>query len=358
MTGYYRLVLAWMVVAEHTWGFPGDRWPNVGLVAVAVFFFISGYLMPLAFDRNYHEGDFWRRTGSFLWNRFLRIYPVYWLALLIMIGIYARFAKLEWPFALAHPSVFLKNIGLLSLSQAELWGHDLRFIGPAWTLDVELQYYLLVPFLVAFFGRWPRAALMVFGLASLPGLLLFLAPSESRGLMRSLVVWFPVFALGFAFAHCREPLRSRGMLRLVIAGAAVLLLAAAAAGFSLVHAETLPTISLILAAALILTARLRLPHDTLAGDLSYLVYIFHPLITNLNFAGRPFKLAGIPDPGYWPLLIANLVIATAIAYAVDVLIMRRLSAYRMRFKSGEGAAALAERSDIDLVPVLEAKPAK
>lgn len=144
--GYVRLLLALAVVAVHSAGYPHGRLLDIGLVAVAVFFFISGFNMPLAFERNYAVGTFSKRTQHFLVNRLLRIFPPCLFALFLMLlalmfshGSALREAK-------AEPIIFLQNFVLLSLNQVWLWGQDVRFIGPAWTLDVELQYYLLLPF--------------------------------------------------------------------------------------------------------------------------------------------------------------------------------------------------------------------
>ena len=82
--GTWRLVLAWLVVANHT---PGLKEIStnleIGKVAVATFFFISGFLMPLTFDTHYRRYGTLAGSRKFYVNRFLRIYPIYWASLVI-----------------------------------------------------------------------------------------------------------------------------------------------------------------------------------------------------------------------------------------------------------------------------------
>ena len=48
--GAFRLALALVVVGGHTPQYP-ETWPDISGIAVSVFFFVSGFLMPLAFGQ-------------------------------------------------------------------------------------------------------------------------------------------------------------------------------------------------------------------------------------------------------------------------------------------------------------------
>ncbi len=78
---FLRLVLALTVVVDHTieLGRFGDaeiHTTSIGEFAVYGFFGISGYLIAASASRN--------GTGRYLWQRFLRIFPGFWVCLLVV----------------------------------------------------------------------------------------------------------------------------------------------------------------------------------------------------------------------------------------------------------------------------------
>lgn len=75
MFGLYRLILAAMVLFQHF----GDMAP-IGAFAVKGFFCLSGFLMTMLMDTVYRD-----RLAAFTVNRFLRLYPTYWVASLLAI---------------------------------------------------------------------------------------------------------------------------------------------------------------------------------------------------------------------------------------------------------------------------------
>jgi len=80
---FIRLILALMVVFSHALtigSFGSENFlgkTSLGTVAVYGFFGLSGFLIAGSASRN--------RVGRFLWQRFLRIYPAFWICI-IMIG--------------------------------------------------------------------------------------------------------------------------------------------------------------------------------------------------------------------------------------------------------------------------------
>lgn len=108
---------------------------NFGKFGVAVFFLVSGFVIPYTLER---QGS----VKLFLINRFFRLYPLYWLSLLAFVvlwrlGIvfqptdyYAEFAR--------H---FARNLAL----NATMFQESLRIpdaIAVYWTLAIELAFYL------------------------------------------------------------------------------------------------------------------------------------------------------------------------------------------------------------------------
>lgn len=177
--GFLRLLLAMVVVIGHTpTSLHGQAAP--GSVAVQAFFIISGFYIALILNRKY---SFPGATPIFYQQRYLRLVPMYWLsvlATLLVCVVYGRLAhapvgKLAvW--AEKGGSLSFSTITALCASQVSMFGLDgLMFAGigdtghlfftadwaketlpavrfmlvpPAWSLSVELLFYLSAPFLV------------------------------------------------------------------------------------------------------------------------------------------------------------------------------------------------------------------
>ncbi len=119
-----------------------------GYFGVSAFFVLSGYILTHA-----HPGQLLqaRTLLNYFISRLARIYPVYLLALLITL-----------PLA-AHELTLKSSTAVLLMIQA--WGNSYSDYGygwlfQAWTLSVEMGFYLLFPFLVTAVRRLPTAALV------------------------------------------------------------------------------------------------------------------------------------------------------------------------------------------------------
>ncbi len=175
-----------VVVVYHAglMGFPMpgrvDRW---GWIGVDLFFVLSGYLIggqllaSLAREKPINLRRFFAR-------RALRIMPAYFLILAIYIFLpsWREYPDMYpwWKFL-----VSVQNIGL----------HGGTAFSHAWSLAVEDQFYLALPFILLFVNRWPRAAIIIPCLIFFGGILLrtFLAwqnPAEGFGVsFRAFQAW-------------------------------------------------------------------------------------------------------------------------------------------------------------------------
>ena len=133
----FRLFLAWSVLAFHSNIF---AIPFAGPIAVWCFFLISGFLVS-----NILYGCYAGRPGAFLQNRFLRIYPTYWAALAIGFIIlaydpigYGEFV-LDANIPLSYES-FINNLFIFGI----LPNASQTVVPPAWSLAIELHWYLLL----------------------------------------------------------------------------------------------------------------------------------------------------------------------------------------------------------------------
>jgi peptidoglycan/LPS O-acetylase OafA/YrhL len=116
---------------------------DLGKYAVALFFMVSGFLVPSTL----------RVPGAtvsgFVRHRFFRLYPVYWLSIalqLLALLLLGRLAELNWPNVLAN------------LTMAQGFVGQPNLIGVFWTLQIELVFYL-VCVVLALSGRLDRPRL-------------------------------------------------------------------------------------------------------------------------------------------------------------------------------------------------------
>lgn len=146
--GAFRLILALFVVASHL-----SRY-EIGRPAVFVFFMLSGYWVMKMFAEKYKPAaDVW----VFYLSRWLRI----WLPFAVVFSAvyFLRFGLAERP----DPEVQTKLWGILLLGIATT---NLDVLGVSWSLDIEIQFYLLIP-LIYFSIRRVPLAVFIFGAAVL-----------------------------------------------------------------------------------------------------------------------------------------------------------------------------------------------
>lgn len=158
---------------------------QLGFLGVDVFFLLSGAVIALS-----ALGKPW---SAFAQNRFLRIFPTYLLAVILVIFI-RDFA--------AHPSG--RASALSSLSGLQLWIGGPSILGAAWTLAVEVWFYGLVTFLIwrtkILTAEKVRLAAMVFMVISIA-----VAPLDFKPLdYLVLGNWAGYFALGALLSVTRN----------------------------------------------------------------------------------------------------------------------------------------------------------
>jgi exopolysaccharide production protein ExoZ len=120
--------------------------------AVDLFFVMSGFILML---NNYRHMGKINKVFPYMLKRFIRIFPVYWICLFIVLIIYkvwnpaiAKSYAYDIPF-------FINNIFLLK----EPW-----LISPAWFISIEIYLYIL--FVVVFVFKRVKNLLIFFGIYS------------------------------------------------------------------------------------------------------------------------------------------------------------------------------------------------
>jgi peptidoglycan/LPS O-acetylase OafA/YrhL len=160
--GLLRILLALSVVLNHLGPIFGFTLLN-GKIAVESFFIISGFYMSLILNEKYIK-----KNGSYrlyITNRFLRIYPVYWFVLALtfifmltqnsMRPLLFQYFNNFAPFgSLSVFSTFtqyiFKNVFIFSTVDYFVLIpkiYDRLLVGQAWTLGIELTFYLIAPFI-------------------------------------------------------------------------------------------------------------------------------------------------------------------------------------------------------------------
>ncbi len=110
-------------------------WLNLGAFGVALFFLISGFVIPISLERMTPVG--------FLVARAFRIFPTYWFALAIELGVVAL-SGAYWhrPFGTAAGTIVSNAFLVNDIANAP----TIDFVN--WTLAVELKFYALMTVLI------------------------------------------------------------------------------------------------------------------------------------------------------------------------------------------------------------------
>lgn len=119
---------------------------------VELFFVLSGFLLFLPFARAIIAGDHWPSVGQFYVRRALRILPGYY----ILIPMFLLLAHLfPYGVALRHAGSLPVLLGLALMYDFQNDASNLvtGFDGPLWTLAIEWQFYLLLPWLAHALAR-------------------------------------------------------------------------------------------------------------------------------------------------------------------------------------------------------------
>jgi peptidoglycan/LPS O-acetylase OafA/YrhL len=199
-----RAIAAFAIVFTHTasvTNFNSDNYLghftarlNIG---VALFFLLSGFLLYRPFVAARYEGRPPIRIRDYTRRRVLRIVPAYWVALTLLAlwpGLIA-FWDGPWWRSYLFTQIYYKE-GIIS-----------QGIFPAWTLCIEISFYLALPFLAVAIGRIAKtrvgvelALLAALGGASMIVRSALQGAGGSYVLQNTLVCYLLWFAIGMAMA--------------------------------------------------------------------------------------------------------------------------------------------------------------
>ncbi len=167
-------------------------------VGVTIFFLLSGFLLYRPFVSARERGTPPVRWRDFYRRRLLRIVPAYWVALTLLS---------IWP---GLPGFGEHTWRYYTFTQIYWLDSSTQGIGPAWSLCIEMSFYLVLPLLAAAIARLVgrsahrlRADLGVLAVLALASAVLRSVVKAEGGIhvvSTTLLTYFDWFAIGMALA--------------------------------------------------------------------------------------------------------------------------------------------------------------
>lgn len=297
--------LAVVLYHAHTWMIPSVLYPgaviwrffDAGHAGVELFFVLSGFIMMLS-----HGADFGRpnRFSLFLEKRFIRIYPVYWVALSALI--------------VGHLIMGIKDDSQTAIQDiifafALLPTENNSILTVAWTLSHEILFYLIFGFFIInrSIGLY---AIVFWALSSILHTVIFVF-DVIDGSDYPLNFFFSPFALlfvgGMICARHYARLSPKGATALLLVGLiATVVIGYTDVVFDVPERQGAWPVFYGLAAMAILSAgaaleghgRLAVPRAvTYLGDASYSIYLAHaPAMMFLSLVALKLGLAPLLSP--------------------------------------------------------------
>jgi peptidoglycan/LPS O-acetylase OafA/YrhL len=276
-----------------------------GEFGVELFFLISGFVITMTLDRS-------KCASDFLVARFSRLYPAYWVAVLL-----STFVLVEAAGPFDVPSA--RQVAF-NLTMVQGFFHVPSVDGVYWTLEVELLFYALALalFTTGYLRRLEKPLLIWLALAALfasPLWDAYVDPLPLTGGLAKLLIlpYAPFFAIGILFHRLYRGegsrLRNHGLMALALA--------------IVVFTAPLAMVAVTLAGCLAFSKLtrggipfLRLPPLVFLGTISYSLYLVHQKMGHIVMA----KMAdhGV-DPAYGLIVAAliSIAVATALTFLVE-----------------------------------------
>jgi len=329
--GLFRYVLALTVFIHHLTRL------SIGNMAVYVFFVLSGYWIARMWTGRYGKSE--RPFSTFYLSRSLRLIPTF-----VMVNF---FTVLVWLFVLKQDIVEASQDNLLHavISNTLIVGYaslETQFLVPAWSLDIEIQFYILAPILVPLILRWPVQALVASALLAIGAFATFgndLILAGGHGTILAYLVFF-IVGMATALMKWRVP---AWLSRISLGGgfAIILLIIAIAPLRDLLIGGVGPhgalfAYNLDLNAALALvfapfalstTQNKSGPIDSMFGDMSFVIYLVH--WSAVLIVGD--RYGSLPAIERLPYVAAAVFLSMLVAYVMWQFFDRPINRWRASF---------------------------
>ena len=269
------MVLIGHVIAEtrHYFGialpFSGLPWSR----GVDIFFVISGFIITLSAQRLWGQPD---AARQFLWRRFIRVVPLYYLFTSLMVA-----ALFAFPGGVKNTQLDPVQIitSYLFIPYARYDGRIAPVLSLGWTLNYEMFFYGIVAITLVLPGRFGLNAviLVISGLSTIG--LIFAPELTAFSFWTNPTIMAFVFGVLIARAHLAGLAPQRGGVLVLALGLGMLIaLNALAPEMPRFVTSGLPAAIIVSAPVLFSTQSYALPTGLLLGDASYALYLSHRFV--------------------------------------------------------------------------------
>ncbi|MDE2025542.1 MAG: acyltransferase [Patescibacteria group bacterium] len=312
--GTLRIILAISVMIDHMGSVFGYSLIG-GNMAVQSFFIISGFYMSLILNEKYIG----KSKSYFLYisNRFLRIYPIYYLSVIATLVLLLFTNQLHGiiqisltsiVYLIKEATIFVTNDYLFYIAKT----YDNNIVFQSWSIGLEILFYFIAPFIV----RNIRILLLFFIISILARILFahifqIYPGGHVNHFFPTEIVYFIIGALSYRLYSYVKRLNKNKLFPLVSILFICLTLIYQLI-LSLPHAnitEWVYYLFLALSIPFLFHFSKNIAIDRLLGDLSYPVYLFHVFCINI-FLNMKFQETNV-------LKVVMLVTTILVAFFVD-----------------------------------------
>lgn len=304
----------------------------LGISGVDLFFVISGFIMVYV---TWQSQNSLRKAGEFLFARASRIYPIYWIVALALLGVW-----------LVKPGLLSFDPEQTSLLKSfALWPDDtMPMLKVAWTLIHEMYFYLVFTLIILFAHKWRLLLLALWmglviignlaGLSTLrPEAALIFHPLSMEFFMGAVAAW--LFLSGYKFSG--GVMAALGILGWL---AAILYLVTLPdlyfpMGWDRIVLFGLPATLLTYGVACLeFKGRILPKWSEIFGNWSYSLYLTHVLAFSvIGYIWRPFARGGMIDNIIMlPILVIGAIcVGAATYYTFERTFIRAAKALRRKW---------------------------
>lgn len=345
--GTLRFFLAVMVVIMHSAPVLGYDANVPGSTAVRTFYIISGYLMTMVYSEKYalsHSSYYY-----FITNRFYKLFPLYWIVVLLVIlfslfvgTLTGSYNKLQYFFDYYQQGISLYSLLMVMVTNLVLIGQDiisfftvtpngftynglqtnltlqeLFFIPIAWTVSVEIIFYLVTPFIAT---KPLKSIIQLIILVLLFRVLLYFMGVDN-GLMiyrfaPTEFLWYLLGVLSYKL-YQKKILPSEKWANLLLIISLILLIL-------IPHLGNISDIALyfltFVGAGALINKFSRNTIDKFLGELSYPIYITHTFVLSIVLSNSFPKNIGVG--------LAVLVLTLALSIFLNEFFLKRIEIFR------------------------------
>jgi len=329
MFGTYRTILAIFVVIGHL-----GHAPFIGTYSVFGFYILSGYLMTRIMKKSY--GYTIPGVFRYLTNRFLRIYPIYWISILfsliLILNVSEESIKTVSPY-IYLPINFesiLRNISIVFSVHSEP-----RLTPPSWALTVEIFYYVLI---ASGISKNKYLTLLWFLASCLYSSYLLIGDASFSYRYFTIPAASLPFSLGALLFYIEpNPLAKKNYLKIIILSILIISNYFISLFFNVLESFGF-YINLFLSANIIFTLshiktknKLLKKYDLLIGNLSYPIYLVHyqcGILSLLIFSYLNFDI----EKGSNIFVLSSLIICLLLSHLIAIFIENKIEDLRNKVR--------------------------